>query len=103
MIRFAIAFLVLALSVVSAETHWLTIYQPTYLGGKELSAGEYKLNVQGDKLTVTRGKFVVESKVKAEPLPEKARSTKLVCQQVGDKLELNAIQLKGSTTKLVVE
>ena len=103
MIRFAVAFLVLALSVVSAETHWLNIYQPTYIAGQELRAGEYKLEVEGDKLTITKGKLVVEAKVKAEPRSQKVQSTRLVCQQVGDKLEVNSIQLKGSMTDLVVQ
>jgi hypothetical protein len=103
MIRFAAMFLVLALSVMSAETYWLQIYQPMYLGGKELKTGEYKLDLQGDKVTLKKGKVAVESKVKVETLDQKARSTTLVCNQVGDKLEVNAIQLKGSTTKLVVQ
>ena len=42
MIRFAGMFLVLALSAMNAETYWLQIYQPVYLGGKELKTGEYK-------------------------------------------------------------
>jgi hypothetical protein len=96
-------FLVLTLSVMSAETYWLQIYQPMYLGGKELKTGEYKLDLQGDKVTLKKGKIAVESKVKVETLDQKARSTTLMCNQVGDKLEVNAIQLKGSTTKLVVQ
>lgn len=103
MIRFAGMFLVLALSAMNAETFWLQIYQPVYFGGKELKTGEYRLDLQGDKLTFKKGKLAVESKVKVESLEKKARSTALVCDQVGDKLEISAIQLKGSTTKLVVE
>lgn len=103
MIRFAGMFLVLALSVMSAETYWLQIYQPVYLGGQELKTGEYKLDLQGDKLTFKKGKLAVESKVKVETLGEKARITKLVCEQVGEKMVIGAIQFKGSATKLVVE
>lgn len=103
MIRFAGMFLVLALSVVSAETYWLQIYQPVYLGSQELKTGEYKLDLEGDKLTFKKGKAAFESKVKVESVAEKARATKLVCEQVGDRLVIGAIQLRGSTTKLVVQ
>jgi hypothetical protein len=96
-------FLVLALSVISAETYTLDIYQPVYLGGKELKAGEYRLDVQGDSMTVKKGKFAIESKVKVETLAAKARATALVCDNVGDKLHISAIRLKGSTTQLVVQ
>ena len=103
MIRFALMFLALALSVMSAETYTLDIYQPVFLGGKELKTGEYTLDVRGDTMTVKKGKLAVESKVKVETLAEKARATALVCDNVGDKLHISAIQLKGSTTKLVVQ
>ncbi len=103
MFRFAGMFMVLALSVMSAETYWLQIYRPVYLGGQELKAGEYRLDLQGDKMTVKKGKLAVESKVKVETLEQKARSTALVCDQVGDKLVIGAIELRGSTTKLVME
>lgn len=96
-------FLVLALSVMSAETYWLQIYQPAFLGGQELKTGEYKLDVEGDKLTLKKGKVAVEAKVKVESLEQKARATTLVCEQVGDRLVIGAIQLRGSTTKLVVQ
>jgi hypothetical protein len=103
MIRFAATFLILALSVMSAETYTLDIYQPVYLGGKELKTGEYRLDVQGDHMTLKKGKLALESKVKVETLAEKARATALICDRVGDKLEISAIQLKGTTTKLVVQ
>jgi hypothetical protein len=103
MIRFAGMFLVLALSAMHAETFWLEIYKPVYLGGQELKTGEYKLDLQGDKLTFKRGKLTVESKVKVETLGEKARATKLICELVGEKMVIGAIQMKGSATKLVVQ
>lgn len=103
MIRFAGMFLVLALSVMSAETYSIEIFRPVYLNGQELKTGEYRLDLQGDKLTVKRGRLTVETKVKVESLPEKARATALVCDQVGDRIQISAIQLKGSTSKLVVQ
>ena len=103
MIRFAGMFLVLALSVMSAETYRLQIHGPVFLGGTELKTGEYRLDFQGDKLTMKKGKLTVEATVKLESLQEKARATALVCDQVGDRLEISAIQLKGTTTKLLVQ
>ena len=41
--------------------------------------------------------------MKVESLEQKAQATTLVCEKVGDRLEVNAIRLKGSTTKLVVQ
>jgi hypothetical protein len=104
MIRFAGMFLVLALSVVGAETYTLEIYQPVLLGGKQLKSGEYKLDVQGGNITLKKGKLLAaESKVKVETLGQKAPATRLICDKVGDNLQVSAIELKGSTTKLVME
>ena len=50
-----------ALSVMSAETYWLQINGPVYVGGTELKTGDYR------------------SKVK--PLQQKAESTTLVCEK----------------------
>ena len=102
MLRLAVAFLILALSVMGAATYDITLYQSAYLGGTELKAGEYRLTVDGEKLVFKNGKDSVEANVKVENLNEKVRSTALVLDQRGDKLQIVAVMLKGTSTRLVV-
>jgi hypothetical protein len=95
--------MMLAVSAMAGETYWLKIYQPVYFGGQELKSGEYRLDLDGDKAVLKSGKLSAESKVKLEVLGEKASATTLECEKVGEKLQISAIQLKGSAKKLVVQ
>ena len=54
--RFILAFSILALIVASAANSYrLNLTQPSVVKGKELKAGEYRLNVGDSKVTIVNG------------------------------------------------
>ena len=48
--RVVFLFAILALGVADAETYKVTLFQPAVVQGKELKAGQYKLDLQNSKL-----------------------------------------------------
>ena len=97
-IIFSIATLALALS---AETHRITLFQPTTLNGKELKPGEYKVEVKDSKAVISRGKESVESAVRVENADAKFGSTSVRYVKGEGKMNLQEIRLGGTKTKLV--
>ncbi len=63
--RFVLAFAILGLAVASAESFRVTFSQPSKVEGKQLKAGEYRLNLESSKLTIVSGKESVEVPVKS--------------------------------------
>ena len=81
----------------------VTLYQPSTLNGVELKAGEYKLRVDGDKLTLEDGKIKAEAAVKTEQNGEKYGSTSIRYKNGDGKYRIAEIRLGGTNTKLVVD
>jgi len=99
-----LCFATLALAAASAASSYrLTVDDPVWVGGTELKPGEYKVEVEGNKVTLKHGKEVVEATAKVETNAKKFDSTALVSEQNGGKLKLSEIRLGGTTTKIVIE
>jgi hypothetical protein len=99
--RFVLAFVVLALAVASAATYKVTIRQSSAVNGNELKAGDYRLNVQNDKVTMVNGKQSVEVPVKVENVEQKYDTTTIRYSNEGGKFTISEIRLGGTKTKLV--
>ena len=99
--KFFLTFAVLALAVASAETYRVTLFQPSVVKGKELKAGEYKLNVADQKVVIVSGKNTVEVPVTVETSNQKFDSTTVRYSQEGGKNSIAEIRLGGTKTKLV--
>ena len=98
--KFVFAFATFALAAASAaEKHTVQFYSPTVIGGQELKAGEYKLVLDGNKLTIKDGKRVIETDVKVESEGTKYNTTGV--RYVGGK-QASEIRFGGTTTKLVL-
>lgn len=102
--RISLCLLTLAMSVASAASSYrLTLFQPSIVNGQELKAGEYRLEVDGDKARITAGKTSVEATVKTETADTKF-STNSVRYKNGDgKYRVQEIRLGGTKTRLVFE
>ncbi len=100
--KIAVAFLTLALAVASAKSYTVNVVRPTFLAGAELKAGEYRLEVNGDKILLINGVKVVQASVKVENTTEKNGSTTLRMEDQNGKLTITEIRLGGTNTKLVV-
>ena len=99
--KFVLTFAILALAVASAATYRVTLVQPSVVKGNELKAGEYRLNVQNDKVTIVNGKQSVEVPVKIENVEQKYDSTAVRYTDQGGKATISEIRLGGTKTKLV--
>jgi len=71
--KFVVAFAILALALATAGTvpgpgssYKVTLLQPSVVKGNELKAGEYRLNLGVEKVTIVNGKKSIEVPVKVE-------------------------------------
>ena len=101
--RFVLAFAILGLSVASAENYRVTLSQASTIKGKQLKAGDYRLNVENSKLTIGSGKDSVEVAVKVQTGDTKFDSTAVRYAGTGDKVSIKEIRLGGTKTTLLLD
>ncbi|MCC6860105.1 MAG: hypothetical protein IT158_16180 [Bryobacterales bacterium] len=94
-------FMVLAVSFASAKTYSITLFQPSVVAGTELKPGDYKLDVNGEKVVISKGSQKVESAVKVENNGERFRSTTVRYATGEGKYTVQEIRLGGTNTKLM--
>lgn len=99
--RLAISFLLAGLAIASAKTFNVNFDHPVTLAGTELKAGNYRLDLAGDKVVITNGKESVESAVKVEEAGSKFGSTSVRISNADGKMLVQEIDLGGTKTKLV--
>jgi hypothetical protein len=101
--KLILSFASLALIVASAGTHKLTLHQPSLINGKELKAGEYKIEVKDSIAVIRNGKSSVEAPVKIETAGDKFNATSVRYQNGDGKYRIQEIRLGGTNTKLVFD
>ncbi len=106
--KLIVTFAILALAVAVAGTapgilgnYKITLLQPSVVKGKELKAGEYRLNLATDKVTIVNGKQSVEVPVKVETAEQKFDSTAIRYSEEGGKASISEIRIGGTRTRLV--
>ena len=98
--KFVLTFAVLALGVAgAAEKRSITLFQPTVIGGQELKAGEYRMEIKDNKLSIKDGKRVIEADVRVETEGRKFNTTSV--RYLPDN-QVREIRIGGTTTKLVL-
>ena len=80
----------------------VTLFQQATLNGVVLKPGDYKMKVDGDKLTLESGRTKAEANVKAENNDAKFGSTSIRYQNGDGKMRISEIRVGGTNTKLVV-
>jgi len=93
----------IALVTASAATRHMTITDPTWLGQNELKAGEYDVDVNGDRAVIRSGRDRFEVPVKVETVPEKYGMTAWRVEDVNGKPELIEIRLGGTHEKVMIQ
>jgi hypothetical protein len=102
--KLVLSFATFALAAASAaETHRVTLFSPAIVNGQELKAGEYRLELDGDKAVLKKGKESVEAKVKVEAADQKYSTTAVRFVSGDGKYKVNEIRLGGTKTRLVFE
>jgi len=89
-------------SIVSAKSYTLVLSTPMQAGSSQLAAGTYKLEVEGSNAVFTNTKSgkAVTVPVKAEESNTKYDVTSIDNLTQGSTLQINAIKLGGTKTKL---
>jgi hypothetical protein len=89
---------VLALGVASAASSYkIKVFGPVWIGSTELKAGEYKVEMMGDKAIFTMGKSTVEVPATFSANDRKYPSNALVTEGK----QLVEIDLGGTSDKIV--
>ena len=100
--KLMLSFGTLAMAIASAASSYhFSIFQSSYVGGKELKAGDYKVELNGDKAMIKVGKQTLEATVKVENGTEKFSETSVRYANTDGKMTVQEIRLGGTTTKLV--
>lgn len=99
--KFFVLFFSAAMLFASAASYSVTLFQPSVVSGTELKPGEYKLTIEGDKATITKGKEKVEATVKMETADTKFSSTSVRYSDQSGKMKVQEIRLGGTTTRVV--
>ncbi len=88
----------LALGVASAASSYnVKLYDPMWIGSTQLKAGDYKVEMQGDKAVFKSGKNVVEVPATMGTVDKKFSATSFV----SEKAQLQEIDLGGTTSKIL--
>lgn len=98
--RIALAFLTAGVMTMSAAgTYRVSLHQDATIAGKQVKAGDYKIEVKDNNTAVLKqGKNIVEVPVKTETSESKFSSTQV---QYTDGNNLQEIRVGGTKTKLV--
>jgi len=99
--KLLIIFSIAATGLVAADTHKITLYQDSLAGAEQLAAGNYKLQLDGEKVILSQGKKSVEVPVKVEAVENTNPSTTIRFANSDGKYRIQEIRLGGTKTKLV--
>ena len=99
-----LVFLVSPLAALAyAADYRITLYEKSTVGGAELAPGEYRVEVNGDKVKISSRKQTVEAPVKMDSGTEKYNATTVRYANGDGKYRVLEIRLGGTKTKLVFE
>jgi hypothetical protein len=82
----------------AASSYKITIYAPVIAGNTQLAAGQYLVEVKGDKVVLSQGKKTVEIPATVEKAGEKKFSA---TTYVTEDSKIKEIDLAGTTDKVV--
>ena len=91
----------LAIGMAASTNYKVNLLQTSVLNGKELKAGEYKIEIDGNKAVLKSGKTSIEAGVKVETSDSKFSSTSVRYLSGDGKYKIQEIRLGGTNTRLV--
>jgi len=87
-----------ALTLSAAETYKVSLHQDAVVDGKQVKAGDYKIEIKDNTAVLKQGKQSIEVSVRTETAPSKFASTQV---QYTNSNNLQEIRIGGTNTKLV--
>lgn len=85
----------------AAKNYHVTFNNPVQVSGTELKAGDYTVELAGDKAMIHSKAQSVEASVKVMEVDQKFPGTSVRYGMVNGKYQVNEIQLGGTKTKLI--
>lgn len=101
-LMFAVALFALTAFAASNVFH-VTIDDTVWIGATQVKAANYKIEVDNGKATLKSGKTVIETPAKLETADHKYSQTAMVLDTVNGNKTLKAIEIGGSTQRIVFE
>lgn len=92
----------LTMAVASASTHSITIYEKSNLNGAVLAPGQYKMEINGDKLMIKNGKKTIEAAVTVDNNAEKFANTSVRFKSGDGKYTIQEIRVGGTNMKVKI-
>jgi hypothetical protein len=100
--KLALILAVAGLALASAKSYTVELLHPALVGGTELKAGEYKVELVDQKVVLSRGKIRSEAPVKVETGNAPFDSTTVLLSGGDGKQRVQEIRLGGTKTTLVL-
>ncbi len=95
--------LLAAMAFASAKSYTVSFLVPATIGGTELGAGDYRFELQDQKIVIRHGRKTTEANVKVETSDAKYSTIPRVRYNMADgKNKVEEIQVGGTNMKLVV-
>ena len=95
--------LLAGMAFASTKMYTVTFFEPTVVGNTELKAGDYKLEVQDQKVVIKNGHTTAEAGVKVETNDTKYPSTSVRYANADGKYKVQEIRVGGTNMKLVLD
>jgi len=83
------------------KTFRFSLHEQATLNGTELKAGDYRVQIDGDKATIRVGNTEIDVAVKVETADHKFRDTMVALEGPSGHHRLSEIDLGGSNTRIV--
>jgi len=99
--KFVLGFATVALAFASAASYRITLHQSALLNGTELKPGQYKIEYDGSKATLSGKNTEVSADVKVESTEAKNGTTTIRYTNADGTYKIKEIRLGGTKTKLV--
>ncbi len=99
--KLLVCFAFVALAIASAKTYSVNLNRDVVVGNTELKAGEYQLEIVGDKAVLTKGKIKAEAPARVESSDQEFRATSMRVEDQGGKMRVSEIRLGGTKTRII--
>ena len=104
-IKFGILFAVIGLSLASAKSYEISLASASKVGAVDLQAGDYKVALEGTKVTFTAIKTgkSVETEASIQTAAKKFANTLVDAENVSGSSKIHEIDFAGTTTKVMFQ
>jgi hypothetical protein len=99
--KFAFVFGTFALGLVFAASHQMVISSPTWVNGKELKPGDYKLQMQANSVTIQGHETSIQVPAEIQTSAAKHPYTTFRSETVNGKQQLEEVDLGGTKTTIL--